>query len=616
MAVKLLPGIASAALLSAAVTACGEGEVDPAAAPSAMRSAARDAVSAAPGAAVAVELLRSPYDWSRFSGTSWDGNVLMVVPLDRRIRPKTRGKWYFDPPINLMGPRLDFTTSFSVQVDVDASAHPDKAAFVDLYGSVPIDYDEWRIDGRNVRLGLANGVAEVWVDMIKQGFGAAGLGPRVTFGVERQGTVLTFSVNGRQIGRFRETGAHPVFSSGKLYFGADAELGGGFSVTSIKAQGAYIADNAADMLRTYNPPSDSLRSLARDLPRPLWIGTAANADALLSDPRYGQVLARNYSMITPEMHFKFQAIHPQPDRYAFAEADALVTFAARNGIRVHGHTLVWHEALPQWVWDLYTARNYPALRQALMDHITTLVTRYRGDVHEWDTLNEIFSTESAEPYGLRSRAEDENNPSIWYQAFGLQIYIDALRKVKEIDPNAENWINEFGIDQAASAGKLENMIAFVRHVNGLGYGKLVDGIGFQSHNYDPVSDPSVAAELRAAMRRVIAQAGVKVRVSELDVAGASDRPRLFSDKLATCLQLQGSPGCESFGTWGFTDRYGSMSGPIRPGGETNLLVPNWGATPTNSLPFGRSYAPRSAVDAMRRELKRCAGVPTCSLLSR
>lgn len=614
MTMKMLQGVGLAFLLSAGLAACEEDETSSAAVPSRALSIAAEPAPAASNTAETVELLGAPYNWSQFSGTHWNGTTLAVIPLDRKIRPKTSGKWYRNPPINLMGPRLDFTTGFSVQVEIDAALHPDKGAFVDLYGSVPISYDEWRIDGRNVRFGLTRGVAEVWVDMVKQDFGARGLGQRATFGLEREGAMLTFSVNGKRIGRFKENDSHPVFRTGTLYFGADAELGGGYSILSVKAQGARVADNGADMLRAYDPPADSLRSLAQGLSMPLWIGAAANADALLSDRRYGQVLAENYSMITPELHFKFQAIHPQPDQYAFAEADALVAFAAKNAMRVHGHTLVWHEALPQWTWRLYKTGNYPALRQALMDHITTLVARYKDGVHEWDTLNEIFSTESAEPYGLRSDAEDENNLSIWYKAFGLQIYVDALRKVKEINPTAENWINDFGIDQVGSRGKLDNMIAFVRHVNGLGYGKLVDGIGFQSHNYDPVDDPSVATELQAAMRRVIAQAQVKVRVSELDVSGASYRPTLFSDKLAACLQVQGSPGCESFGTWGFTDLYGSMSGPMNAAGRTNYRSPNWGADVANSLPFSRSYKPRSAVEFMRKELRRCAGTRSCSVL--
>jgi endo-1,4-beta-xylanase len=551
-----------------------------------------------------VELLQAPHDWSRFSGTQWDGRTLTVVPLDRKIRPKTSGKRYFNPPINLSGPRLDFGDGFDVQVEVDVSQHPDKAAFVDLYGSLPIGYDEWRIDGRHVRWRVLNGVAEVWVNMVRQDMRAQGLGPRASLGLTKQGSTLVFSVDGQEIGRFEETPSEPVFANGKLYFGLDAELGGGFAVTRAGAAGAQVADNAADMIRAHTPPTDSLRALAALRAKPLWIGAAANADALLADPQYGQLLAQQASMITPEFHFKFQAIHPQPSHYAFAEADALVAFAEANAMRVHGHTLVWHEALPQWVWDLYQAGDRNALRQALMDHIATLVTRYKGRVAEWDTLNEIFSTESAEPFGLRSNAEDENNPSPWYRSFGVEIYVDALRKVKEIDPAAENWINEFGIDQASSSAKLDNMIVFVQYVNGLGHGRLVDGIGFQSHNYDPVNDPARAADLRTAMAKVIDRAQIKVRVSELDVAGASSRPDLFSDKLAVCLDFAASIGCESFGMWGLTDRYASMSSPENEAGQTNLASPNWGATPADSLPFDAQYRERLAVSSLRKVLQR------------
>jgi endo-1,4-beta-xylanase len=570
----------------------------------------------APGAAPAAddpppsgsmqEILQTPHDWSRFSGTVWDGRQLTVIPLDRTIRPKTTGKRYFNPPINLMGPRLEFSSAFSVAVEVDVSQHPAKAAYVDLYGSVPIGYDEWRIDGRNVRIGVAGGTVSFWVNMVRQGFTGAAPAGRVRLGVEKRNTTLIFSVDDREVGRVDEAASLPVFVAGQLFFGLDAELGGGFAVTSIQALATRVADNAAERVKAHAVPPDSLRALAASMPNPVPIGTAINADALLADPQYGRTLAEQFSMVTPEMHFKFQAIHPRPDRYAFAEADALVEFARLNGLRVHGHTLVWHEALPQWVWDLYQAGARDALRQALLDHIAAVVSRYKGRIPSWDTLNEIFSTESREPYGLRSDAEDQNNLSVWYKTFGLEIYVDALRKVKEIDPTAENWINEFGIDQTAAADKLANMIAFARHVNGLGHGRLVDGIGFQSHNYDPVGDPSVASELLVAMTQVIQQAGLKVRISELDVSGASSRPTLFSDKLEACLRLRAA-GCTGTGMWGFTDRYGSMSSPQNAAGDTNHQAPNWGAWYVDSLIFDSAYRPRSAVAAMQGVLRNPPG---------
>ena len=46
-------------------------------------------------------------------------------------------------------------------------------------------------------------------------------------------------------------------------------------------------------------------------------------------------------MVTPENSMKFQFIHPALNHYAFTEADAIVTFADANHMKVHGHTLVW-----------------------------------------------------------------------------------------------------------------------------------------------------------------------------------------------------------------------------------------------------------------------------------
>ena len=36
----------------------------------------------------------------------------------------------------------------------------------------------------------------------------------------------------------------------------------------------------------------------------------------------------------------------------------LITLCLKNNIRIRGHALVWHEALPQWVWDLYNNKIF------------------------------------------------------------------------------------------------------------------------------------------------------------------------------------------------------------------------------------------------------------------
>lgn len=538
------------------------------------------------------EILTSQHNWRRFSGTYWNGKSLEVYPLGRMIRPKYDESmtWYQNPPINLPGPRLDLSGDFVVEMSLDVSVAPSKAASIDLYGTLPLIYDEWRQEGKNIRLMVRNGELSVWVNSRKISVSRTDLRGLVKLKLQRQGSEIVFFANDAEVGRFTESSQNTVFSSQKIYFGVDAELGGGFILTSISVRGVRVVDNGRDVLKTYSIPPDSLRSYAAQLPQPLPIGTSVSVNGLFGDPTYGRVLAQNFSMITPEFDFKFQAIHPRPHIYAFSEADYLVEFALKNNLRIHGHTLVWHEALPAWMWDLYKARQYPELKQALMDHISSVVGRYKGYIKEWDTLNEIFSSDSKDPEGFRSNAEEQDNISIWYQAFGKQIYIDALRKVKEIDPTCENWINDFGIDQAGSSDKLTNIIKFVNYANNLGYGQLIDGIGFQAHNYDPDEDPSKATELNRAMKRVLKEARVKVRVSELDVNGASARGDLFADKLNVCLRLLGNgTPCSSFGMWGFTDRFGSM-------GDENSLA--------DGLIFDVNYRPKEAYRLLQEELQK------------
>ena len=55
-----------------------------------------------------------------------------------------------------------------------------------------------------------------------------------------------------------------------------------------------------------------------------------------------------------------------------------------------GHTLVWHQQTPRWVFE--DATGAPVSRDTLLarlhDHIQTVVGRYRGRVKGWDVVNE------------------------------------------------------------------------------------------------------------------------------------------------------------------------------------------------------------------------------------
>lgn len=78
---------------------------------------------------------------------------------------------------------------------------------------------------------------------------------------------------------------------------------------------------------------------------PVRLGVAVRAERLVRVPE----LARTYGItsLTPETAMKMEKIHPEQGRYAWAEPDRIVDLAARNRLRVRGHTLVWSRGIPR-----------------------------------------------------------------------------------------------------------------------------------------------------------------------------------------------------------------------------------------------------------------------------
>ena len=93
-------------------------------------------------------------------------------------------------------------------------------------------------------------------------------------------------------------------------------------------------------------PGQTLRDAAGA--RGVHFGTCAAA-MFLGENDYTQVLAREYNQLEPEIEMKFGPIQPGPETFAFERPDSLVEFARTHGMRIRGHTLVWHSQNPPWL---------------------------------------------------------------------------------------------------------------------------------------------------------------------------------------------------------------------------------------------------------------------------
>ena len=113
--------------------------------------------------------------------------------------------------------------------------------------------------------------------------------------------------------------------------------------------------------------------------------------------REGEVVLKHFNALVAESVMKWRSIHPDKEKYTFEDADAIVKFAEENGMTVIGHTLVWHTALPDWVWkDVSTGKDLSAeqLKENMRSHINTVVSRYKGRIKGWDVVTERFNEDA------------------------------------------------------------------------------------------------------------------------------------------------------------------------------------------------------------------------------
>ena len=123
------------------------------------------------------------------------------------------------------------------------------------------------------------------------------------------------------------------------------------------------------------------------------IGVAINQTQFDSEDQRGDPIIKiQFNSISPENILKWESVHPEPGKYDFAEPDRYVEFGEANHMTIVGHTLVWHNQTPKWVFQ--NTNGTPVTREALLermrDHIHTVVGRYKGRIKIWDVVNEAL----------------------------------------------------------------------------------------------------------------------------------------------------------------------------------------------------------------------------------
>ena len=326
----------------------------------------------------------------------------------------------------------------------------------------------------------------------------------------------------------------------------------------------------------------SLREAAQD--SGMLIGTAVRP-AYLSESAYASTLAREFNMLEPEDVLKWEVVHPEPQSFDFSQADQIVDFATQHGMKIRGHTLVWHQQNPKWLTEgKYTSGE---LAQILERHIKTVVGHYRGKIFAWDVVNEAF--DELHPGTLRSTIW-RDQPGIGLAGNGSAYIERCFRWAHDADPQALLFYNEAGAE--IMNPKSDAIYAMVRDFRQRGV--PIDGVGFQMHVANLQSDVS---SVSANIKRFTAL-GVQIHITEMDVAlpvDATGSPRpedlqkqadIYREVATACLS---HPRCTAIQTWGFTDKYSWIG---------------WHSKKTQgaALLFDRNYGAKPAYEALRDAL--------------
>ena len=231
------------------------------------------------------------------------------------------------------------------------------------------------------------------------------------------------------------------------------------------------------------------------------LGAAVNERQIRgTDVPGDSVLFRHFGAVEPENCLKSAEIMPVFGQYDWELADKYVDFGEKNGLAVFGHCLIWHsQCTPDFCYDKDGKLISPdLLKERMKQHITTVVSRYKGRIKGWDVVNEAILEDGS------------YRQSPFWQILGEDFIPWAFQCANEADPDCELYYNDYSMHEPA---KLDAVIRMVKKMQAQGI--RIDAIGFQGHVGMDYPD---LALYESHIRRVKDETGLDVCITELDMS--------------------------------------------------------------------------------------------------
>jgi endo-1,4-beta-xylanase len=214
--------------------------------------------------------------------------------------------------------------------------------------------------------------------------------------------------------------------------------------------------------------------------------------------KYYTVLNREFNFATIGTLDWYNSHNIDANTYTFEPTDRIMKICEANQQRVHGDHLVWYLFANEYVnWLRNFNGTDSAFKAITKDHITTIVSRYKGRVASYNAVNEAF-----EDNGTVRKANS------FYTKIGPGYIDSSFIWARAADPSVKLFLNDYNLE--SSPAKLDSFVAYARSMKARGI--PIDGVGTQLHI--TVTQPNKSID---DMFKKLAATDMLVMITELDV---------------------------------------------------------------------------------------------------
>ncbi|MDO5575730.1 MAG: endo-1,4-beta-xylanase [Fibrobacter sp.] len=249
------------------------------------------------------------------------------------------------------------------------------------------------------------------------------------------------------------------------------------------------------------------------------------------EKKYRETALKMFNCGVFENALKWEEYEPQEGKPKVNDINEYLQWSKKHNFPLRGHTLVW--GTENYGFD----KHWPRLKsdslfaQAIKNRITRDLTKYKGQICEYDVWNEPI-----------------HEPAT-FNRLGWNILDSAFVWASQADPTAKLFINEYSIVSGSDAKPYRDLIEKLQK------NKIpLHGIGIQGHFSNKIDPIDVGTKLT-----YMAETGLPLKITEFDMdvkaLGLSDA-EMASEYAKMMRTAFSHPAVTGFLFWGFwTNRH-------------------------------------------------------------